>query len=466
MSPISSRRDLLFRAAGGFAGLVLCDLLAREASAAPADRNDPLAPKSAHFEGKAKSVIFLFATGGASHVDTFDHKPQLFADHGKKVTVKNWNLDKGNFEQFLKRPNWDFAPAGQCGTPISGLFPHLAKVADELCVLNAMTTDSPGHDKATLGMHTGSVTFARPSIGSWVSYGLGTFNQNLPSFVVLAPHSPYAGAQTWANDFLPGCHQGTWVVPGREPIPYLQPQSSPNGQRLELDLLRSLNRGHQETRGVDAALEARIRSFETAYGMQMEAPAAFSLADETDATLNAYGINRQTTAGFGWQAIMARRLVERGVRFVELIDVGSSNNWDSHGNMNDHARLAQATDQPIAALLADLKQRGLLESTLVVWTTEFGRTPYNTSAEAAGREHHNDCFSSWMAGGGVKGGIRHGKSDEHGILPAEGKTHVHDLHATILHLLGLDHERLTFRHAGRDYRLTDIAGRVIHEIVA
>ena len=284
---------------------------------------------------------------------------------------------------------------------------------------------------------------------------------------MLAPAAPYAGAQTWGSDFLPGCHQGTHVVPGTVPLPDVQPRvAGPELQRMELDLLGKLNRQHLAERGADRALDARIRSFETAFGMQKEAPEAFDFAKESDETLKLYGLERGATSGFGWQCLAARRLAERGVRFIELIDVGSSGNWDSHGDMADHEKLAKAIDRPITGLLTDLKRLGMLERTLVVWTTEFGRTPFNSQAGHAGREHHNLCFSSWMAGGGVKGGIAHGASDEYGILPAEGKVHTHDLHATILHLLGLDHEKLTYRHAGRDYRLTDVAGEVVKEILA
>jgi hypothetical protein len=462
-----SRRELLHRAAGGFGALALAGLWAEtQAAALPAD---PLTPRPGHFPARADAVIFVFSTGGTSHVDTFDHKPKLFADHGKTVTVPEWQDKKGKFDRHLKRPNWEFKPAAKCGTPVSGLFPELAGVMDEVCVLNAVYGDTTAHDKATLGMHTGSFSFARPSIGSWLSYGLGTVNRNLPSFVVLAPAAPYAGAQNWGNDFLPGCHQGSWVVPGKEPVPHLVPRpATASLQGLEHELRAALNRRHRARAGADAALDARIRAFETAFGMQRQAPEAFALAGETDETLALYGIDRKTTAGFGWQCLTARRLVERGVRFVELIDTGSSSaeNWDSHGNMNDHARLAKAIDRPLAALLTDLKRRGLLSRTLVVWTTEFGRTPFNTSAGHAGREHHHQCFSSWLAGGGVKGGLVYGKSDEYGIFPAENKVHVHDFHATILHLMGIDHEKLTYRHAGRDYRLTDVSGTVVKSILA
>ena len=285
--------------------------------------------------------------------------------------------------------------------------------------------------------------------------------------MVLAPAAPYAGAQTWASDFLPACHQGTHVVPGKEPLPNIRPRvSDPELQKLELGLLDRINRSHLRDRAADQALDARIRSFETAFGMQREAPEAFDLSQETEATLKLYRVEREATSGFGWQCLVARRLAERGVRFLELIDVGSNSNWDSHGNMADHERLAKAIDQPVAGLLTDLKQRGMLDRTLVVWTTEFGRTPFNQKADHPGREHHNLCFSSWMAGGGIKGGLVHGESDEYGIRTANNAVHTHDLHATMLHLLGINHEHLTYRHAGRDYRLTDVAGRIVQEIIS
>ena len=458
-----SRRDFLQRASGGFGALALAGMW-DEAQAA---LSDPLAAGKGHFPAKADRVIFLYSTGGVSHVDTFDHKPQLIRDHGKSITASRWLNKSGSYERFLIKPRWDFRPYGQSGTLVSDLFPYIGSVIDDVCVLNAMHCESDGHDKATLAAHTGSAQFARPSAGAWVSYGLGTENRDLPSFMVLAPAAPYAGAQTWGSDFLPACHQGTHVVPGIDPLPNLKP-ATPNRtlQEMELSLLGKLNREHLGHRAADQALDARIRSFETAFGMQQEAPEAFDLSRESDATLKLYGLTRGATTGFGWQCLVARRLAERGVRFLELIDVGSSSNWDSHGNMADHERLAKAIDQPIAGLLTDLKQRGMLERTLVVWTTEFGRTPFHQKADHPGREHHNLCFSSWMAGGGVKGGLVHGKSDEHGILPAEGAVHTHDLHATMLHLLGIDHERLTFRYAGRDFRLTDVAGEVVRPILA
>ncbi|WP_397569325.1 DUF1501 domain-containing protein [Schlesneria sp. T3-172] len=428
---------------------------------------DPLAPKSTHFPAKAKRVIFLYMSGGVSHVDSWDPKPKLFEDAGKTVSVNEFQGRKGDFSMFLKRPQWEFAPHGQSGIQVSSLFPHMAECVDDLCVIRSMKSDHTNHYEATLGIHTGSFTFARPSIGAWLSYGLGTDNRNLPSFVVIAPHSPYAGGQVWGSDFLPGSHQGTLVVPGPEPVANIHRRSpSSRLQELELAALARRNQRHLQSSDHDPLLAARIKSFETAFGMQAEMPEVFDLSKESDATLKLYGLERGSTKGFAWQCLVARRLAERGVRFVELIDVGSSSNWDAHGDMLTHAPLAANVDQPIAGLLKDLKQRGMLEDTLVVWTTEFGRTSFNSAAGAAGREHHHWVFSSWLAGAGVRAGTTYGESDEFGINVASDPVHIHDFHATILHLMGLDHEKLTYRHTGRDYRLTDVHGNVIQGLLA
>ena len=340
-------------------------------------------------------------------------------------------------------------------------------MADDIAVIRSMKNINGDHFGATLGIHTGSATFNRPSIGSWVSYGLGTFNQNLPSFMVIAPEIPYAGGQVWGSDFLPVLHQGTRILPGSEPISHMSRRTSAEQQRTELDLLEYFNRQHLAGREQDSNLAARIKSFETAFGMQAEAPEAFDLAHETDATLKMYGLERGSTEGFGWQCIVARRLVERGVRFVELIDGGTmlDKNWDSHAKMANYNRLAKNVDQPIGALVKDLKSRGMLDDTLVVWTTEFGRTPTCPSPGAEGRGHHAKVYSSWLAGGGVRGGVVYGSSDEMGQDVAEKPVTVHDFQATILDRLGIDHERLTYRHAGRDFRLTDVHGHVVRDIL-
>ena len=433
-----------------------------------ADGGDPLAASAPHFPAKAKRVIFLFMTGGVSHIDSFDPKPALIRDHGKEVKLDHPEIkDRAGYERiYLKRPQWEFAPHGQSGTEVSTLFPHLAQCVDDFALIRSMHTSHSNHYNATLGMHTGSFTQSRPSIGAWTSYGLGSPNRNLPSFVVLAPAQTYAGTQVYASDFLPGAHQGTLVVPGATPVANIAPRIPADRQALELAALRSLDERHLAAHQRDGLLAARLRSFETAFGMQMAVPEVFDFSRENDATLTDYGLQRGQTTGFGWQCLAARRLAERGVRFIELIDTGSSNNWDAHGDMLTHAPLAKNVDQPIAALLRDLKQRGMLDDTLVVWTTEFGRTPFNNTADAKGREHHSWAFSSWLAGAGVKPGIVHGATDEHGLRAVENPVHVHDFHATILHLLGFDHERLTYRHAGRDYRLTDVEGNVVKAILS
>jgi hypothetical protein len=423
---------------------------------------DPLAPKKPHFSPKAKRVIFLFSTGGVSHVDTFDPKEKLIKADGKVTGVGGGLSDQS---RPLLRSPWPFRPNRHCGTEVSDLFPHIRDIMHEATLIRSMKTDDNEHYQATLAIHTGSFFLARPSLGSWVSWGLGTENKNLPSFVVIAPHLPYAGSLTWANDFLPAYHQGTRVLPGNTPIANLTPVKDKAAmQEMELGLAGMFNREHLKKHNSDSMLAARIRSFETAFQMQFEAPAVFDLAKESNKTLALYGLERGNNTGFAWQCLIARRMIERGVRFVELIDTGAANNWDSHSDMSAHEPLAKNLDRPVAALIKDLKQRGMLEDTLVIWTTEFGRTPGTDGAK--GRGHHGACFSSWMAGGGVKAGMVYGKTDDTGAKVAENEVHVHDFHATILHLLGFDHEKLTYRHAGRDYRLTDVHGHVVKEVLA
>lgn len=433
-----------------------------------ADAGDPLAPREPHFPAKAKNVIFLFMTGGVSHVDTFDPKPELSKQHGKEIKADHPEIkDRPGYERiYLKRPQWDFQPHGQCGMEVSTLFPHLASCVDDITMIRSMHTSHSNHYNATLGMHTGSFTFSRPSIGSWVLYGLGTINRNLPGFIVIAPAQTYAGTQVYSSDFLPGACQGTLVVPGAEPIANVRPTLPMDRQKMELAALQAMNAEHLATRPNDPQLLARLQSFETAFGMQMAVPDAFDFSKEDDRTLTSYGLQPGQNTGFGWQCLAARRLIERGVRFVELIDVGSSNNWDAHGDMMTHGPLAQNVDQPIAALIQDLKARGLFEETLIVWTTEFGRTPFNNTAEAKGREHHPWAFSSWLAGAGVKRGYVHGTTDEIGLWAADKPVHVRDFHATILHLMGLDHQRLTHRHAGLDFRLTGVEeAHLVNEVL-
>ncbi len=451
--PNLDRRQTIRSLAGG--GLLLPGLLAEMMASTP---EDPLRPRKPHYPAKAKNVIFLFMTGGVSHVDTFDPKPFLRQNHDQPV----------NKNRVYKGSDWEFRKYGQSGIEVSDLFPEIGKCIDDIAVIRSMKNINGDHFGATLGIHTGSATFNRPSIGSWVSYGLGTFNQNLPSFMVIAPEIPYAGGQVWGSDFLPVLHQGTRIVPGSEPVAHMSRRTSPSQQRTELDMLEYYNRQHLLGRERDSSLAARIKSFETAFGMQAEAPAAFDLSRESDATLKMYGLERGSHEGFAWQCIVARRLVERGVRFVELIDGGTAvdKNWDSHAKMANYNRLARNVDQPIGALLRDLKSRGMLDDTIVVWTTEFGRTPTCPSPGAEGRGHHARVYSSWLAGGGIRGGTVYGSSDEMGNDVAEDVVSVHDFQATILDRLGLNHERLTYRYAGRDFRLTDVHGRVIREILA
>jgi hypothetical protein len=428
---------------------VLNDLMAADAS--------PLAPKAPHFPGSAKRVIFIYLSGGASHVDSFDPKPMLAQYQREGKTGEN-------NRKMLGSP-WAAKPRGKSGIEVTELFPNIAECVDDLCIVRSMRGDHNDHFQATLGIHTGSVTFKRPSVGSWVTYGMGTENQNLPCYVVLAPEMPYAGSQIWSSDFLPGVYSGTRITSGPEPVPDLNRRApSPSMQKLELSLLDRFNRKHEKQHPGNPVLDARIKSYETAFGMQMAMPEVLDLSKETDATLGLYGLERGATTGFGWQCIVARRMMEQGVRFVELIDVGSSKNWDAHSDIHTHAPLAKNIDRPVAGLLADLKSRGLLKDTLVVFTTEFGRSPGPEGQ--MGRGHYNRAFSSWLAGGGVKGGITYGRTDDFGSKIVENECHVHDFHATILHCLGFDHTKLTFRHAGRDYRLTDVAGSVVKEILA
>lgn len=428
------------------------------ALASPAAEPHPLAARPPHFAPRAKRVIMFFLTGGMSHVDSFDPKPELTKregqDYGKSSRSK----------QKYVGSLWTHRPRGQSGIEITDLFPHVATVADELCLIRSMHGDHGDHFEATLHMHTGSGGAARPGMGAWASFGLGSENTNLPSHVVFAEHKPYAGAQVWDSNFLPAYHQGVRLKPGEEPIPHLNPQKDNplNLQTAELAMLKRLNQRHLDSRG-DSELAARMLSFETAANLQLLAPDLFDLKEESDKTLGLYGVQRGDNRSFGWQTLVARRMAESGVRFIELVDTGSSGNWDRHSNIKGNGPLARKVDQPIAALIKDLKERGMLEDTLVIGATEFGRTAYGGSG---GRNHHAKSFTCWLAGGGVKAGHVHGATDEFGLTIAKDPVHVHDFHATILHLLGLDHERLTFNHAGRDFRLTDVFGNVVSEIIA
>jgi hypothetical protein len=450
---------MLRNTACGFGYLALASLLAETARAA----ESPLAPKKPHFEPRAKRVIFMFMQGGPSHVDTFDYKPALERDDGKSPSGVYGA--KGN-RKLMKSP-WKFIPSGQSGLPISELFPNLAKRADDLCLVNSMVTDLPNHPQAAVQLHTGNFQFVRPSLGAWVLYGLGTENQELPGFITINPITRVGGAVNFGSAFLPAPYQGTPI--GGEgqslanaTIPNIANRElSRTQQRKQLDLVQALNRDRLAQDQVNPELEGVIESYELAFRMQTAIPRLMDLRDESPSTLEMYGIGRGPTDAFGRQCLLARRFAEAGVRFIELGHSG----WDHHNQLRNRlAASCAAVDQPIAALLTDLSQRGLLKDTLVIWGGEFGRTPHAQNAD--GRDHNAVGYTMWLAGGGVKGGLRYGATDEHGIRTVENKMHIHDLHATILHLLGLDHERLTYRYSGRDFRLTDVYGTVAKGILA
>ena len=463
-APGLPRRAFLKCAAAGLVGGG-AGLFSQLARAAALHDGQVLAPKPAHYPAKASQLLFVFLTGGFSHLDTFDPKPKVQELHGKPIPAFGLRADESRPLPLLRSP-FEFRQCGQSGLWISDLFPHLRTVADGLCVLRTLHTDIVEHFQATLAMHTGSSTIPLPSIGAWLSYALGTLNPNLPSFVVLAEHLPYAGAQVWDSNFLPPHHQGVRLVPGDDPIPNLRPAAaSVTLAELERLMLRDVNKEHASARPDDFRLRARMQSFETAQGMMREAPAVFDLGHESGRTREAYGVNPGDKTSFAWQCLVARRLLERGVRVVELIDTGSQDNWDSHGDMATHRPKAQRVDRPLAALLHDLRARGLLAETLVVICTEFGRTPWSDSGNGKGRNHYAKAFSCLLAGAGVRGGLAYGETDEYGANIVSRPVHVHDYHATILHLLGLDHTQVTYRYGGRDFRLTDVAGNVVTEVL-
>ena len=457
-----SRRELLGRAGAGFGLLALADLL----SASTPDRAaQPYAVRPPHHTPKAKRCIFLYMPGGPSHIDLFDPKPRVTRDNGQPLPFNKPALERTKTGNLLASP-WKFKRAGQSGVEVSELLPAVASRIDDVCVIRSMVADNINHTGAALQMCTGEQAFSRPSLGSWLVYGLGTESQDLPGFVVVSPAAVFQGAQLWSSSFLPSAYQGTLIRDLDKPIANLQaPGGDLQRQRRKLDALRLLNEAHKRERVLDGQLDARIASFELAFRMQREAPEAFDLNRESPRVKALYGIGEPTTDMFGKQCLMARRLVERGVRYVQLFDAPANNAWDHHSGLRENLpKRCAAVDRPIAALLTDLAARGLLHDTLVIWGGEFGRTP--TAEGTNGREHHPFGFTMWLAGGGVRGGMTHGSTDEFGWHAVDKKVHVHDLHATILHLMGLDHERLTFRHAGRDYRLTDVHGNVVKEILA
>lgn len=457
-----SRRGALQSSACGFGMLALADLLGRTARA----DQSPEEIRSAipHHVPRAKRVIFLFMHGGPSHVDTFDYKPRLQADDGKDMPFDSAaNTDAKR--KLLGSP-WKFAQHGECGQWVSELLPETAKLVDDLCVIRSLHSRGQSHGQAVCMVHTGSDSLVRPSMGSWISYGLGTENENLPSFVSISPPSVHGGPRNYGSAFLPAIHQATIVGRagnlGSGKIRYLNGSLSSEEQRRQLDLMQSMNRDHLSRAHQDAQIEGAIEAAELAFRMQREVPDVMDFDKESAATKALYGIGDKETDNFGRQCLLARRLSEAGVRFVQ---VSTGNVWDQHGNLKaGHEKNARQTDKPIAGLLRDLKSRGLLEDTLVIWGGEFGRTP--TVQGSNGRDHNPQGYTMWLAGGGVKGGMAHGNTDEFGYHAAEDRVHMHDLHATILHLLGIDHERLTYRYAGRDFRLTDVYGRVVTQILA
>jgi len=458
---------MLRQSCAGFGMLALQGLLGAEACAAPLN---PLAARQPHFPAKAKRIIFLLMKGGPSQVDTFDPKPLLDRDHGKPPPFA---LPRVTFAQTgnLLRSPWKFRQYGRSGLPVSDLFPHVGRCADELCVIRSMHGTNPAHGGALLKLHTGSDTFVRPSMGAWVSYGLGTENTDLPAFLTICPTLAHGGVNNWGSAFLPAWCQGTplgnaSISAEQAVVRHIKNGSTPTSlQRLQLDLASDLNQRHLQEAGVNPALEARIESFELAFRMQGSMPEIQDIGRETEATQKLYGLDDPVTANFGRQCLMARRFAERGVRFIQVTHSDGFVQWDQHGDLlKGHTKNAAEVDKPIAGLLRDLRARGLLDDTLVLWGGEFGRTPVAQGGD--GRDHNPHGFTMWMAGGGVKGGMAYGATDDHGYYAVENKVHIHDLHATILHLMGMNHERLTYRYAGRDYRLTDVSGNVVKDIIA
>ncbi len=468
-----TRRDFLCRSGMGMGAVGFATLMAQVGTIAPAavaaDAVSPLAPKAPPFPGTAKRVIHFFLNGGPSHVDTFDPKPALARYAGQLLPTPNLQTERKTGAAFPSP--FKFQKHGRSGVEVSELFPRVAESADDLCVIRSMQADLPNHEPSLMLMNCGDAQMARPSVGAWVTYGLGTENQNLPGFIAMCPGGyPIKEAENWQAGFLPGVYQGTFIDSQHTQIEKLiehirSRHASPKAQRQQLDLLHQLNVEHQQRRQQDARLEARLQSFELAYRMQMEAADAFDISQEPPAIRAMYGSGVHAR-----QTLIARRLLERGVRFVQLWH-GASQPWDNHENIEGaHRKLSKEIDQPIGALLKDLKQRGMLDDTLVIWGGEFGRTPTvelgDSGKSKLGRDHNPYGFSMWLAGGGVKGGHVHGATDEFGFKAVEDRVHVHDLHATILHLLGFDHEKFTYRYAGRDFRLTDVKGNVVREILA
>ena len=453
---------MLQQSALGFGSLALTSLLQAE---------NPLAAKRPHFRPRAKRVIFLFMKGGPAHMDTFEYKPLLQRDHGKPLPFDKPKVTFAKTGNLLASP-WQFKPYGQCGHMVSELFPHVARHVDDICFIHGAHGTNPAHGGALLKLHTGADNFVRPSMGAWVGYGLGTENENLPSYVTICPTLAHGGLNNWGSAFLPAHFGGTPIgnaslkAKDAKVHHIRNPKWTPGQQRAQLDFLKQLNEDHLAATP-DAVLESRINSYELAFRMQTSMPEIQDIRGETEATRNLYGLDNPVTEDFGRQCLMARRFAERGVRFVQVSHSDSKVQWDQHGNLKKgHTEKASEVDKPIAGLLHDLKARGLLEDTLVLWSGEFGRTPTVQGAGMDGRDHNPWGFTMWMAGAGVKGGFAHGATDDYGFYAERDKMHIHDVHATLLHLLGIDHEKLTYRHSGRDFRLTDVFGHVAHEIFA
>ena len=462
-APTATRRDLLRTSAAGFGQLALAAMAGTQASA---DTQSAFAPLP-HTPARAKRVIFLFMWGGPSHVDMFDPKPRLNSEDGKELAGTSVGSKKENLGKLLGSP-FKFSQHGDGGVWISELYPQLAQHADKLCVIRSLHTEGNAHGEALLRLHTGQANLVRPSVGAWVSYGLGRENENLPAFVTVSPPRGHGGVQNYGNAFLPSAHQATAIGSAEIPIADAvvsnlgNKRLTPDLQRNQLDLIQSLNRRHLQKVGVDANMEGLIANYELAFRMQSTMPQIMSLNDETKATLDLYGIDKEPTNNFGRQCLLAHKLAENGVRYIQ---VSTDYTWDHHTKVREGSLTESAkVDRPIAGLLEDLSRRGLLDDTLIVWGAEFGRTPMIEGAD--GRNHHPQGFTMWLAGGGVKGGFTYGSTDEFGYAPVENPVHMHDLHATVLHALGLDHERLTYRYAGRDFRLTDVHGNVAHDVFA
>src|SRR5688572_30414284 len=463
----TTRRDMLRATACGFGQLVLGALASQRTSAQSKQSVGSNPPPTPHFSPRARRIIFLFMWGGPSHVDLFDPKPRLNTEDGKQLAGKSVGSDRDQLGTLLGSP-FRFAQHGEGGIWISELFPQLARQADRLCVVRSVHTEGSAHGEALLRLHTGQANLVRPSVGAWVSYGLGSDNENLPAFITISPPRGHGGAQNYGSAFLPAMHQGMAVGSAEIPIAKAivsnlgNQRLKPSEQREQLDLIQSLNRRHLRASGDDQQIEGLIANYELAFRMQSTMPAILSLNDEPAATLDLYGIGSEPTDNFGRQCLLARKFAERGVRYIQ---VSTNYTWDHHKKVKEGCIAESAkVDRPIAGLLVDLARRGLLEDTLVVWGAEFGRTPMVENGD--GRNHHPRAFTMWLAGGGVRGGLSYGSTDDFGYRPVERPVHMHDLHATLLYALGLDHERLTFRYAGRDFRLTDVAGNVVREVLS